>query len=94
MNNDFASQSSRFKGNSDYEWSINHKELRSDRACFFVNRSWHGGTRTVSYLARVTSAGIATAPAAKVECMYDPVQIALSDSNKLTTKKKETIVTK
>ena len=94
VNNDFASQSSRFKGNSDYEWSINHKELRSDRACFFVNRSWHGGTRTVSYLARVTSAGIATAPAAKVECMYDPVQIALSDSNKLTTKKKETIVTK
>ena len=94
VNNDFASQSSKFKGNSDYQWTINHKELRSDRASFFVNRSWRNGTRTVSYMARVTSAGIATAPAAKVECMYDPVQIAITDSKVLTTKKKEAVVTK
>ncbi|BDS05565.1 membrane protein [Oceaniferula spumae] len=94
VNNDFASQSSKFKGNSDYQWSINHKELRSDRASFFVNRSWSGGTRTVSYLARVTTAGTATAPAAKVECMYDPIQLALSDSKKLTTLKKEAVVGK
>jgi len=94
VNNDFASQSSKFKGNSDYQWTINHKELRSDRASFFVNRSWKNGTRTVSYLARVTSAGVATAPAAKVECMYDPIQIAITDSKMLTTKKKEAVVTK
>jgi len=94
VNNDFASQSSRFKGNSDYQWTINHKELRADRASFFVNRSWRNGTRTVSYMARVTSAGIATAPAAKVECMYDPDQVAITDSAKLTTLKKAAVVTK
>lgn len=94
VNNDFASQRSKFRGNSDYQWSIAHKELRADRASFFVNRSWRNGTRTVSYLARVTSAGTATAPAAKVECMYDPEQIAISDSAKLTTLKKETVVSK
>ena len=94
VNNDFASQRSKFRGNSDYQWSINHKELRSDRASFFVNRSWKNGMRTISYLARVTSAGVATAPAAKVECMYDPIQVAITDSVKLTTRKKETVVTK
>ena len=92
VNNDFASQSSRFKTNADSSWSINHKELRSDRASFFINRSWRGGTRSIAYLARVTSAGIATAPAAKVEAMYDPEKLALSDSKTLTTLKKETIV--
>ncbi len=92
VNNDFASQSSRFSTNSDNTWSIAHKELRSDRASFFINRSWHSGTRTISYLARVTSAGIATAPAAKVEAMYDPERLALSDSKTLTTLKKQTVV--
>jgi uncharacterized protein YfaS (alpha-2-macroglobulin family) len=92
VNNDFASQSSRFKTNADSSWSINHKELRSDRASFFINRSWRGGTRSIAYLARVTSAGIATAPAAKVEAMYDPEKLALSDSKTLTTLKKETMV--
>ncbi|MCP5535765.1 MAG: hypothetical protein H7A51_05960 [Akkermansiaceae bacterium] len=92
VNNDFASQSSRFTTNSDSSWSIAHKELRSDRASFFINRSWGGGTRSIAYLARVTSAGVATAPAAKVEGMYDPTKIALSDSKTLTTLKKETIV--
>jgi len=92
VNNNFASQSSRFKTNSDSSWSINHKELRSDRASFFIDRSWRSGTRTIAYLARVTSAGVATAPAAKVEAMYDPERIALSDSKTLTTLRKETIV--
>jgi uncharacterized protein YfaS (alpha-2-macroglobulin family) len=92
VNNNFASQRSRFSTNSDNTWRIAHKELRSDRASFFINRSWRNGTRTISYLARVTSAGIATAPAAKVEAMYDPERIALSDSKILTTLKNETIV--
>ncbi|MBT8045355.1 MAG: hypothetical protein KJO79_10430, partial [Verrucomicrobiae bacterium] len=91
VNNDFASQSSRFKTNSDSSWSVAHKELRSDRASFFINRSWRGGTRSIAYLARVTSAGVATAPAAKVEAMYDPEKIALSNSKTLTTLRKETI---
>ena len=40
----------------------------------------------------MTTAGIATAPAAKVEAMYDPEQLALSESNTLTTLKKEAVV--
>lgn len=92
VNNDFASQSSRFRTNTDSRWRVNHRELRSDRASFFITRSWRSGTRSLSYLARVTSAGIATAPAAKVEAMYDPEQIALSESNTMTTLKKETVV--
>lgn len=92
VNNQFESQSSRFSSNSDRSWNISHKELRSDRAVFFFNRSWRQGTRTISYLARVTSAGTAIAPAAKVEAMYAPQQLALSDSKILTTLKKETIV--
>ena len=94
VNNDFASQSSRFKTNTDNAWSISHKELRSDRAIFFLDRSWRKGTRTISYLARVTSAGVATAPAAKVEAMYDPERLALSNSQTLTTLKKGTVVGK
>ena len=92
VNNDFKSQSSRYITNSDNRWSINHKELRSDRASFFINRSWRGDTRTISYLARVTTAGVATAPVAKVEAMYDPEQIALSESKTLTTLRKEAVV--
>ena len=91
MNNEFASQSSRFATNSDKSWSIAHKELRSDRASFFVNRSWHNGTRTISYLARVTSAGTATAPAPKVEAMYEPQRIALGNSKTLTTLRREAV---
>ncbi|MBT8036498.1 MAG: hypothetical protein KJO21_03035 [Verrucomicrobiae bacterium] len=92
VNNDFASQRSQFNTNSDNAWRIAHKELRSDRASFFINRSWHQGTQTISYLARVTSAGTATAPAAKVEAMYDPERLALSDSKKLTTLQLKTVV--
>ena len=91
VNNDFASQSTRYRTNTDNSWRVNHKELRSDRAAFFINRSWRGGTRTLSYLARVTSAGTATAPAAKVEAMYDPEQIALSESKTMTTLRKEAV---
>lgn len=94
VNNDFASQSSRFKTNTDNAWRMSHKELRSDRAIFFLDQSWRQGTRTISYLARVTSAGVATAPAAKVEAMYDPEQLALSNSKTLTTLKKGTVVGK
>lgn len=92
VNNDFESQRSRFKTNSDNSWNITHKELRSDRAVFFFDRSWRSGSRTISYLARVTSAGSAIAPSAKVEAMYDPEKIAISKSRSLTTLRKETIV--
>ncbi|WP_367870985.1 alpha-2-macroglobulin [Luteolibacter sp. Populi] len=82
VNNDFASQAA--NGNagrtSENDWAISHSELRSDRAMFFYDRSWAGGKKVVSYLARCTMEGKAVAPPAKVESMYDPDNTALSAS--------------
>jgi len=83
VNNDFASQAA--NGNagqtSERDWSISHSELRSDRAVFFLDRSWRGGGRqNITYLARCTMEGKAVAPPAKVEAMYEPENTALSAS--------------
>lgn len=88
VNNNFSSQRSRIKTNSENTWEISHKELRSDRSVFFLDRTWRNGSETISYLARVTFAGQASAPAAKIEAMYEPEQIALSASQTITTQNK------
>jgi uncharacterized protein YfaS (alpha-2-macroglobulin family) len=87
VNTDFASQSSALGvRTSENDWNISHSELRSDRAVFFLDHIWRKGTYTVTYLARCTLAGTATAPPAKVESMYDPENFALSASRVFTTK--------
>jgi alpha-2-macroglobulin len=87
VNSDFKSQSSAAgTRTSDSDWNISHSELRSDRACFFLDQVSHSGTYTVTYLARCTLAGRATAPPAKVESMYDPESYALSASRVFTSK--------
>ena len=53
---------------------------------FFLDHVWRKGTYTVTYLARCTLAGTATAPPAKVESMYDPENFALSASRVFSTK--------
>ena len=81
VNTDFASQSSALGvRTSEQDWNVSHSELRSDRAVFFLDEVWRKGTYTVTYLARCTLAGQATAPPAKVESMYDPENFALSAS--------------
>ena len=60
-------------------WVASHQELRDDRALFFANTLWPGRHR-ITYLARVRSAGNATAPPAKIEEMYHPERFGLSDS--------------
>jgi uncharacterized protein YfaS (alpha-2-macroglobulin family) len=55
------------------------RELRSDRALFFANNA-PAGLHEIRYLARVRAAGVATAPACKVEAMYRPEQYGLSAS--------------
>ena len=60
---------------------MSHQELRDDRAVFFIDHPDRGGSHSLSYLARVTSAGEAIAPPAKVEAMYDPQSFALSSSS-------------
>jgi uncharacterized protein YfaS (alpha-2-macroglobulin family) len=82
VNSDFESQASRgnVRASSDNNWSISHRELRSDRAMFFFDRVWRSGRQEISYLARCTMEGKAVAPPAKVESMYDPDNTALSAS--------------
>ena len=81
VNTDFKSQRAAVGiPTSENDWSISHSELRSDRASFFLDQVWKQGTYTLTYLARCTLAGQATAPPAKVESMYDPENFALSAS--------------
>ncbi len=87
VNTDFKSQRAAVGiPTSENDWSVSHSELRSDRASFFLDQVWKKGTYTLTYLARCTLAGQATAPPAKVESMYDPENFALSASRVFTTK--------
>ena len=87
VNSDFKSQASAAGvRSSENDWNISHSELRNDRAVFYLDQVWRKGTYTVTYLARCTVSGTATAPPAKVESMYDPENFALSASRAFTTK--------
>jgi uncharacterized protein YfaS (alpha-2-macroglobulin family) len=87
VNTDFKSQRAAVGiSTSENDWQVSHSELRSDRASFFLDQVWRKGTYTLTYLARCTVAGQATAPPAKVESMYDPENFALSASRGFTTK--------
>jgi len=87
VNTDFKSQTSAAGiATSADDWQISHSELRTDRAVFYLDQVWRKGTYTVTYLARCTVAGKATAPPAKVEAMYDPENFALSASRVFMTR--------
>lgn len=63
VNSDFKSQSAAVGiHTSENDWQVSHSELRTDRAEFFLDHVWKKGTYTVTYLARCTIAGTATAP--------------------------------
>jgi uncharacterized protein YfaS (alpha-2-macroglobulin family) len=81
VNNDFASQKANPNagGTSEKSWKVSHSEIRADRVMFFYD-DWYRGNQSLTYLARCTMEGEATAPPAKVESMYDPDSIALSAS--------------
>ncbi|MFT4175856.1 MAG: MG2 domain-containing protein [Luteolibacter sp.] len=87
VNTDFKSQSAaNAPATSRNDWRVSHSELRDDKAVFFLNEVWKKGTYSLSYLARCTVAGTATAPQAKVESMYDPTNVALSASRTFEAK--------
>lgn len=87
VNSEFASQSAaNGASTSEKNWYVSHSELRSDRAVFYFDRVWRGGSYSLTYLARCTIAGEAVAPAAKVESMYDPENVAFSASNVIRTR--------
>jgi alpha-2-macroglobulin len=86
VNSKFASQASAQEiQTSQNEWRISHSELRTDRAVFFLDYVWNKGTYNITYLARCTIAGDATAPPAKVEMMYEPQNFALSASDEFSS---------
>jgi uncharacterized protein YfaS (alpha-2-macroglobulin family) len=62
-----------------------YRELRADRVLFFGNQV-PAGRYGVRYLARVRAAGTSTAPAAKVEAMYEPERFGLSSSQVLVAR--------
>ncbi|MBK1816065.1 hypothetical protein JIN84_10615 [Luteolibacter yonseiensis] len=86
VNTDFKSQGPAIgTPTSENDWRVSHSELRTDRAVFYLDHIWRKGTYTLTYLARCTVSGQATAPPAKVEEMYDPENFALSASRVFTT---------
>ena len=64
------------------DWISSYRELRADRALFFADQL-NPGRYTLRYLARVISAGNATAPAAKIEEMYHPERFGTTGTVKL-----------
>ncbi|MEQ1850354.1 MAG: hypothetical protein ABMA01_02065, partial [Chthoniobacteraceae bacterium] len=86
INPDFKSQETAGAKLATQPWACNFRELREDRALFFVDHS-NQGEHTIRYLARVRATGSATAPAAKVEEMYDPDRFATSDTRVITSRK-------
>ncbi len=87
VNTDFKSQRAAAGfATSENDWQVSHSELRNDRAAFFLDEVSRKGTYTITYLARCTLAGQATAPPAKVESMYDPDNFALSASRSFIAK--------
>ncbi len=87
----FKSQQSRGSGVSPhadaadgYPLLCDFQEIRADRMLFFANEV-APGSYTLRYLARVRSAGSATAPAAKVEEMYNPGRRGLTATQVLSS---------
>jgi uncharacterized protein YfaS (alpha-2-macroglobulin family) len=79
LNPTFKSQATRAGEQLGTNWMSDYHEFREDRALFFADRIGQG-RYTLRYLARVTAAGTATAPSAKVEEMYHPERSGLTES--------------
>jgi uncharacterized protein YfaS (alpha-2-macroglobulin family) len=61
------------------EWVSDYHELREDRAVFFAD-VLYPGRYTLRYLARVISAGDAIAASAKIEEMYHPERLGITET--------------
>jgi uncharacterized protein YfaS (alpha-2-macroglobulin family) len=76
---EFRSQAGAGLGGAESDWVSSHRELRADRAVFFCDDLRPGRYR-IQYLARVRSVGVVSAPAAKIEEMYQPARMGLTGS--------------
>jgi uncharacterized protein YfaS (alpha-2-macroglobulin family) len=84
LNPAFKSQSTRAGEVLATSWVSDFRELRADRALFFAN-AIAPGRYTLRYLARVCAVGTATAPAAKIEEMYQPERFGTSGTVRVTS---------
>ena len=66
-------------------WTYDHQEMRRDRILYFRDSFSGSGRFHLQYLARVVAEGTVTAPAARIEAMYDPAQFGLCPAEKFTT---------
>jgi uncharacterized protein YfaS (alpha-2-macroglobulin family) len=66
-------------------WTYDHQEMRRDRVLYFRDHFTGSGRFQLQYLARVVAQGKVTAPAARIEAMYDPAQFGLCPAQTLTT---------
>ncbi|MCB1063699.1 MAG: hypothetical protein KDN20_12350, partial [Verrucomicrobiae bacterium] len=87
VNPDFETQVGAGQNAFHGDWKrlyCNYRELRTERALFFCDYVYRGGDYAVQYLARVVAPGEVTAPAAKVEAMYEPQIYGLSRTLRVT----------
>lgn len=84
VNPEFKSQETRAGASLEPDWVSDFREFRSDRALFFRD-FLPPGTYTIRYLARVRAVGSATAPSAKVEEMYHPERLGLTETMVVTS---------
>jgi len=83
VNPEFKSQKTPDAALASENWYSDFRELRADRALFFRDHL-APGRHVIRYLARVRAAGTATAPAARVEMMYQPERFGLSETATVT----------
>jgi uncharacterized protein YfaS (alpha-2-macroglobulin family) len=79
-----AGQPATISGPSDHLWISDFHELRPDRYLSFAN-NLSAGDYSLSYVARVRTAGVVTAPPSKVEEMYHPERYGLSTTETLNS---------
>jgi len=70
------------------DWMADFREMRKDRFLSFAD--WVApGTYELRYLARVRAAGAVAAPSAKVEAMYHPDRVGLTESEIISSQPME-----
>src|SRR5207302_11300187 len=84
VNSIFKSEAVRAGERLGTEWFSDFHELREDRALFFADHV-APGNYTIRYLARVRTAGDATAPGAKIEEMYHPERFGITETVPITS---------
>ncbi len=84
VNPNFVTRQTAVRGTlqNDFQWYGDFQEMKADRVRYFRNNLWPGQFK-IQYLARVRAAGTVIAPCAKVEEMYRPNRMGLTEAIQL-----------